>query len=519
MKRLSTVLLVLLVIFATACSKGETPKAAAGSSSSSSASSVTAVKKDTLTVALDGEPQQLDPYAHSNQNGIVVSRLVYEPLLRSDLDGNISPWLATEYKMVDDVTLSLTLRDDVYFQDGSKMTADDVAYSLALAAKSSFTSNLFGSIDTDAFEIIDDCHLIVKLKSPNAALISALASHRCAIVSRNYYETASAEDKSRRPMGTGPMKFKSWISGDRIELEANENYWGEKLAYDHFVARVIVEGSSRAIELETGGVDIAFNLPSTEWDRIENNPKTRLISGNTQGISFVTFCGAIKPYDDYNVRAGLSYALNRDALVSIGWGGKATVADSYYSSTIIGHKATDLPSYDPAKAKEYLAKAGYTDANPLRLVYTTYDSTLNRNFSEAVQSMWDSLGCVKCEIRFVDLAQFTTLNNAGEIAVSLMTNTAAINDPSSALLAWPISRTISVRHGDQKVQDYLDAGISTYDTAERARIYGELQDYLASKLYTFPIAFPGNAYGCLDVIDNLPFYPNVIPDLTTITFR
>lgn len=489
---------------------------AKGSSETNTASAATA--KDTLIVALDGEPQQLDPYAHSNQNGLVVSRLIYEPLLRSDLDGNISPWLATEYKMVDDTTLSLTLRDDVYFSDGSKLTSEDVAYSLATAAKSSFTSNLFGSIDTEAFEIIDDTHLIVKLKTPNAALIPAMASHRCAIISKNYYETASAEEKSRHPMGTGPMVFSKWISGDRIELETNTSYWGEKMAYDHFVARVIVEGSSRAIELETGGVDIAFNLPSTEWDRIESNPKTKLVSGNTQGVSFVTYNGDIKPYDDYNVRLGLSYALNRDALVQIGWGGKAVVADSFYSSTIIGHKSTNLPEYNVEKAKEYLNKAGYNEKNHLKLVYTTYDSTLNRNFSEAVQSMWAALGCVDCEIQFVDLAQYTTLNNSGAIAVSLMTNTAAINDPSAALLAWPIARTISVRHNDQKVQEYLDKGISTYNTDERVAVYQELQDYLASKLYTFPIAFPGNAYGISAVVKNLPFYPNVIPDLTLVTF-
>ncbi len=474
--------------------------------------------KDTLIVALDGEPQQLDPYAHSNQNGLVVSRLVYEPLFRSDLEGNISAWLATEYKMIDDTTLSLTLRDDVYFHDGSKMTAEDVAYSLKTAAESSFTSNLFGSIDTTAFQIVDDTHLIVKLKAPNAALISAMASYRCAVISKNYYENATSEERSRKPMGTGPMVFSKWVSGDRIELEANENYWSDKLAYDHFVARVIVEGSSRAIELETGGVDIAFNLPSTEWERIENNPKTRLISGNTQGVSFITYNSSIKPYDDYNVRAGLSYALNRDALVQIGWGGKALVADSYYSSTIIGHKATSLPGYDPEKAKELLKKAGYDEKNHLKLVYTTYDSTLNRNFSEAVQSMWTALGVVDCDIQFVDLAQYTTLNNSGAIAVSLMTNTAAINDPSAALLAWPIERTISIRHGDEKIQDYLDAGISTYDESKRKEIYGELQDYLASKLYTFPIAFPANAYGCSSIIKNLPFYPNVIPDLTLISF-
>lgn len=508
MKHFAIVLLVLIASLSALFATGSSEKA----------DTAAAAAKDTLVVALDGEPQQLDPYAHSNQNGLVVSRFVYEPLLMSDLDGNIYPFLATEYEMVDDLTLSLTLRDDVFFHDGSKMTSEDVAYSLATAAKSSFTSNLFGSIDTEAFQIIDDTHLVVRLKTPNAALIPALASHRCAIISKNYYETASAEDKSRKPMGTGPMVFGKWVSGDRIELEKNPSYWGNPVAFDHFVARVIVEGSSRAIELETGGVDIAFNLPSTEWERIESNPKTKLISGNTQGISFVTYNGDIKPYDDYNVRLGLSYALNKPALVEIGWGGKATVADSYYSSTIIGHKETALPEYNPEKAKEYLAKAGYNEKNHLKLVYTTYDSTLNRNFSEAVQSMWSALGCVDCEIQFVDLAQFTTLNNSGAIAVSLMTNTAAINDPSAALLAWPIARTISVRHNDQKVQDYLDKGISTYDVEERIRVYGELQDYLAEHLYTFPIAFPGNAYGASAQIKNLPFYPNVIPDLTVVEF-
>lgn len=505
MKKLLTLLAVAILAAATVFAGG-------------SKETALAVTKDTLTVALDGEPQQLDPYAHSNQNGLVVSRLIFDPILKADLEGNISPAIATAYEMEDDTTLSLTIRDDVYFHDGSKLTADDVAYSLIVAAKSSFTSNLFGSIDTENTKAIDDTHVIVKLTAPNASILSAIASYRCAVISRNYYETASAEDIARKPMGTGPMKFSSWVSGDRIELTLNDSYWGEKPAYSKFVARVIVEGSSRAIELETGGVDIAFNLPSTEWDRIEANPKTQLISGNTQGVSFVTYCGDIKPYDDINVRYGLSYALNVPALIEIGWGGKATPADSYYSSTIFGHKNANLPQYDVAKAREYLAKAGYTESNPLHVVYTTYDSTLNRNFSEAVQSMWTATGVVTCEIQFVDLAQYTTLNNSGTIAVSLMTNTAAINDPSAALLAWPIARTISVRHNDQKVQDYLDAGASEYDLTKRAAIYGELQDYLASKLYTFPVAFPMNAYGAAANIKNLPFYPNVVPDLSTVTF-
>lgn len=517
MKRQTLCGMVLLAIAAILVSCGGNAREQAVSSGVQSAVTSAPSVKTNLVVALDGEPQQLDPYAHSNQNGFVVSRLVFESLMKTDDEGNVIPWLATAWNMVDDTTLQLTLRDDVFFHDGSKLTSEDVAYSLALAAKSSFTSNLFGSIDTEGFEIPDATHLVVKLKFPNAALIPAMASYRCAIVSKNYYETATDEQRSRHPMGTGPMRFKNWVSGDRIELESSDSYWGEPLPYKDFTARVIIEGSSRAIELETGGVDIAFNLPDTEWDRIAGNPKTRLISGNTQGVSFVTFNSSIAPYDNPDVRRGLAYALNRDALVQVGWGGKADVADSFYAPTIFGHKSEHLPGYDPQKAKEYLSKAGYNESNPLHLVYTTYDSTLNRNFSEAVQAMWTAVG-VQCEINFVDLAMYTTMNNAGKIQVSLMTNTAVINDPTAALLAWPTSRTISIRHNDAKVDEYLNAGRSTYDQTERASIYGELQDYLADKLYTFPIAFPQNAYGSTSQIANLPFYPNVVPDLSRITF-
>ena len=473
--------------------------------------------KDTLVIALDGEPQQLDPYAHSNQNGFICTNLVFETLFKTDADGNLVPWLATGYEMPDDLTIRLTLRDDVTFHDGTKLTAEDVAFTLKTAAESSFSSNLFGSIDTEAFEIEDDTHLTVHLTTPNAAILSAMASFRGGIISKNFYETATDEEKSRHPMGTGPMQFKDWVAGDRIELTSYEGYWGEPLPYKNLVARVIIEASSRAIDLETGGVDIAFNLQANDWSRIDENPKTNLISGNTQGVSFVTFNSSIAPFDNYKVRLGLASALNRDALVQIGWGGKADVADSFYSSTVFGHIDAGLPQFDPEAAKAYLAEAGYDESNPLSFKYTTYDSTLNRNFSEAVQAMWAAVG-VQCEIEFVDLAMYTTMNNAGEIAVSLMTNTAAINDPTAALLAWPTSRTISIRHNDAKVDEYLEAGKATYDLEARASVYAELQQYLAEKLYTYPIAFPQNAYGSSSSITNLPFYANVVPDLTIIQF-
>lgn len=131
--------------------------------------------------------------------------------------------------------------------------------------------------------------------------------------------------------------------------------------------------------------------------------------------------------------------------------------------------------------------------------------------------MWAEAG-IDCTIEVVDLAMFTTMNNEGQIAVSMMTNTAVINDPTAALLAWPTARTISIRHGDTHVDDLLNLGMSTYDEETRIQIYGELQEYLWSKLYTLPVAFPIGAYATTSSITNLPWYPNLAPDMTRVQF-
>jgi peptide/nickel transport system substrate-binding protein len=474
-----------------------------------------AVVKDTLTIAETGEPQTLDPYAHSNEVGFYITHQIYENLIKTDEKGNYIPWLATSWTLKDDKTIVFKLRNDVFFQDGTPFTANDVAFTLALASTSSFTSNLFGSIDPKGFVIPNDFEIEVHLKTPNAALLSAFANTARGMVSKKYYETASKEDIARKPMGTGPMVFKQWVTGDRIILATNPKYWGAPIAYKNFVARFITEASSRAIELETGGVDIAFVIAPADQPRIKNNPATKLISGNTQGVSFVTFNSSIKPFDDYNLRQALSYALDLKALVQVAWGGQAAVADSYYSDTILGHIAVGPHEYNVDKAKEFLAKAGYP--NGYSFTFTTYENTLNQKFSEAAQAMWAKAG-ITCKIEVVDLAQFTTMNNDGKIGVSMMTNTAVINDPSAALLAWPTARTISIRHMDKHVDELLDKGIATYEQADRVKLYGELQQYLWSKLYTLPVAFPMGAYASTSNVTNLPFAPNLLPDLTKVKF-
>ena len=118
----------------------------------------------------------------------------------------------------------------------------------------------------------------------------------------------------------------------------------------------------------------------------------------------------------------------------------------------------------------------------------------------------------------VDLATFTSMNNNGELPMTVMANSATILDPASALIAWPLSRTISLRHNDQHIQDLLDQGVQTYDMEERIAIYGELQDYLWEKLYILPLAYPITGYAARANIANFDYVPTSIPDFAEIVF-
>lgn len=522
-KLLSGILMTAMVLSLAACSGGSpqasgntqgTQAGQSGAAEETAAAGTGEIRHDKLTVAISGEPKNIDPYGQNEQIAQVPLTVVYEPLFKTNDDGEVIPWLATEWEWEDDTTLSLTLRDDVYFHNGEKMTSEDVAFSLSRAATSSFSTALFNRIDEENFEIIDDTHIKVHLKSPNAALMPALSIHRGAIISKKAYE-ADPEGFARNPVGTGPMKFVQWVTGDRLEFTVNENYWGEKIAYDNLEVRFITEASSRAIELESGGVDVAMEIGNADWERIESNPNTELLTGNTLTTTFLVLNSSKEPLNDIRVREALAYGINMKGLVNTVWQGTSDVATSYYASTLLGHIDILPREYNVEKAKELLAEAGYPDG--LTIKYYLYDSSVNTAVAEVLQSMWKEIG-VTVDLQVSDVATFSEYDDNGEITIAHMSTTAAAPDPNPALAIWPTSRTISLRHGDKHIDELLEKGMGTFDEAERAEVYKELQEYLYSKTYSIPIAYRRDAYGASASITNFPFYPNIVPDLTRIEF-
>ena len=471
--------------------------------------------KDSLVVAVSSEPGSLAPYSHNNQQAFIPATLVYESLIAKDDNGEYQPKLATEWKYTDDLTLEVTLREGVKFHDGSDFTADDVVYSLGLMQSSSFTSNLFGCIDTENTTAQGDHKVIIKLQYPSASLLEALSSYRGVIISKTSYESMGEEAYGHAATGTGPLKLDEWVSGDRLEFVRFDDYWGDQTAFKTCTVRFITEAASRTIELETGGVDLAFDLQTSDWERLASGENTQLISGESNKTTFLMINCSKQPYDNEKVRKALAYATDVDALVNVVYQGTATVADCWMAPSILGYKSEQQLPYDVEKAKQLLAEAGCSD---LTVTFGSYENATNLAVAEVLESMWGQAG-ITLKLEVTDLATYSADNNAGELEVAYMNTNATIADPTAALLVWPLARTISLRHGDQKIEDYLNAGSQEYDTEKRVAIYHDLMDYLNEKYYTIPIAFEMGAFGAGKCVTNLPYDPSNVPNLTRITFQ
>ena len=219
-------------------------------------------QKDTLTVAFRNEPANMDPTGSSALTAFCIQFQNFDRLIVNNGDGTFSPSLAKEWEQIDPLTYRFYLEEGVKFHDGSEMTAEDVVYTIARAEKSSYSSSFFGYFNGAACKAIDKYTVDIVTYEPFAPFLTYLASSRGSIVPKAYIEKVGAEEFGRNPVGTGAFKFDSWTSGDNITMVKNEDYWNKdkEIACNKIINRFVTDTSARAIEIESGAVDISLHL-------------------------------------------------------------------------------------------------------------------------------------------------------------------------------------------------------------------------------------------------------------------
>ncbi len=363
-------------------------------------------EKDPLVVIQSAEPTGLDPVTNRTVPAYNVTLNIFDSLLLKTPDGQVVPALAESYVRESDTSWLFKLRPGVVFHNGEALTADAVKYTVDKifdpASKSTRANDLNW---IDQVKVIDKLTVRIIGKRP-----FPLADHyfsELQIVPPVYREKVGAQKFNEEPVGTGPYQFVRWDRGNRIVLRRNDHYWKTPAPAQFVEFQTVSSAASRVATLLGGKADLIVDPPVSAKSQIDANPKASFASVTGTRVLLVGL-DAVQdsPLKDVRVRQALNYAVDKKTIISrlIGPASEET------TTLLTGHDFGFSPEvkpypYDPKKARQLLADAGYPNGFSIKL-----DATSGRyiNDSAVVQAIAGYLGevGVKAEINTLEFGAF-----------------------------------------------------------------------------------------------------------------
>lgn len=476
MKGLGLLLLALMLVMA-ACAAPEAP--ATGSESvAGEAESMeeVSVEGGEFVFGLSTEPPNLDPQVGKGTAARTVKLQVYRGLVSFYKGGEIIMDLAESVEQPDDVTYVFTLRANANWHNGDPVTADDVKFSIEriLDPEVGATTRTQLSI-IDSIEVIDEKTVQITLSQPSAAFLSQLAIAESAIVSKNWVEAGNDLDSDM--MGSGPFKFVEREKGVRIVLEKNPDYYREGFPkLDKLTFIPYRDENLRVTALKTGDVDLIEYVP---WkDMVAIDADQNLTLETTVGpFMYLIFNPEREPFDNPLVRKAIGYAIDRQGVLDaafVGRGSELFGLPVPENSWLYNEELVNFWSFDPDKAKEMLAEAGYPDGFSAKLLSTaTYDM-----HEQTAVVVADSLSKIGIEVELVlpEWGARVEQGNAADYDFAVMGSGAAIIDPDWLTAYYSIE---GIQYGrvpnwqNDEVNSLLAEAASAQDQDERIALYQE----------------------------------------------
>ncbi|CAM5784656.1 ABC transporter substrate-binding protein [Brevibacillus borstelensis] len=389
---------------------------ALGLSGCSQSSSGTGGQKE-LVVAFDSDVPTMDPHMHNEPNAITTNWHIFDSLLFLSRDLKIEPGLAESYEQKDDTTWIFKLRQGVTFHNGEEFNADAVKFSLERVLNEKQKSPQRGNISAiSAVKVLDPYTVEIKTKEPYNLLPHRL--FYLSIVPPKYVQEVGDQEFAQKPVGTGPYKFAEWVKGDKIVLEANENYFKGAPKIKKVSFRVIPEVATQIAELQSGGVDIIRMVPPDMLAQLEGNPQLAVTSTPLLRVYYMAFDTKKKPFDDARVRQAMNYAVDIDTIVKKVLADKAVRTPAGVNPNHFGFDESIKPyPYDPEKAKSLLKEAGYENGFETEIHYFT--PGIGQQITDAVISDLSKVG-IKAKAKFYpESSSFVEKQRAGDLPFRL----------------------------------------------------------------------------------------------------
>ncbi len=454
-----------------------------------------------IIFAAGTDVDELDPRTIDTQEGYIVCANIYDCLVLYDLGATtIRPGLAESWEISEDGTVyTFNLRQGVSFHDGAPFNAEAVVtwYNSFVdggpdsqydATRMVYVKD-FITVWIDSVEAVDEHTVRMTLPAPYAPLLANLAIPIAGVVS----PTAIAQGLdyvSVNPSGTGAFKLarpEDWTRDSQLVLEANPDYWGGAPKVDQFIFKVVPEGSTRLQQVEAGEIDIAWALTPEDVERARENPDLVVVEDAGLNTNCVELNVTKDPFTSKEVRQALNFAVNKEELSEGLYNGNMVPAGGVLPPVDWAFNP-DLQSYpyDPDKARELLAAAGYDEGNPLTFTFMAY--TIPRGYNPvgdrlatAIQEYWSEVG-VDAQIQTAEWTQYRADRRADMFQCSLAGWQGDNGDPDNFLYSLLAGASVGAGntsfYDNPEVNDLLAQATAVSDQEERKTIYEQAEQLI-----------------------------------------
>jgi peptide/nickel transport system substrate-binding protein len=472
----------------------------------------------TLTIGFASDTKTLDPIFSIEFTERQVLYLIFNTLVRLDTDFSIRPELATSWDVQNGGTrVVLHLRQGVKFQDRTAFDATAVKWNIDRRMDPAVKSPQKGNLDSviASVEVVDPQTVAFNLKQPFPGLLGMLGQREGFMVSPTAVEKAGA-DFGTKPVGTGAFLFKEWVRGNHITVERNPDYWDQgKPNLDRVVFQDIAGSVVGVQRLITGEVDFVSELSPQDVRQIEGRSDIRLDPDPIGRWISLQWQVDKPPFNNAALRQAIAHAIDRKRVVDILMGGKAQIAEGSTPKGLWWFDP-DLKSYDydPAKAKELLAKAGYP--NGLDLTLSAPTVTMFQQLDQLVQEQLKAIG-VNVTLEPVPVSDWYSRIVEQKINFT-PERWSQRPDPDGLfyILFHSKGYANSTKYSNPELDALLDKARALTDPEARKPLYKEAQAIMTRDLPYVPLFFSleyaalrNNVQGYVWIADEIPRFRDV----------
>jgi peptide/nickel transport system substrate-binding protein len=427
---------------------------------------------------------------------------VYDGLVRLQAESGdlVEPALAESWETSEDGLIkTFHLRKGVTFHDGTPFNADAVVFTFMRIIDPNHPFH-YGDMapgvsnfdHVDKVEKVDDYTVKTTLKWPFPYHEQMISTYDGLIMCPSTFEKYGDEAfKPTYANGTGPFKLVNWVDGDRMEFERNDEYWGGKSYVDKIIMRTITEAATQLAELEAGSVHIVEGITHPRnIAAIDANPDLQILKLPGVIWNWLGFNLTKPVFADKRVRQAINYAIDRESMAKNLFQGLVEPRKGWLPQicAYFDPSQTVWP-YDPEKARELLAEAGYADGFEVNLWQqstSSVDNIVGPEMATALQGQLADVG-IKAQVVVNDYATHLATLSSGvneepwEPVDTYTLGWGSIAADSDNILqhAYRLPDKGGVGNydhwHDQAVSDLIDQGRQTVDPEERRRIYAEFQ--------------------------------------------